>query len=143
MIHKIIPRIIRWVNINHLDLTHIRVLEQLQYFKIVSLNIKVLRFVPVHTLFGTRAQSLIDRCSRLLQGSTFTHPSKVIHFGSILHGFVPKKLTKFVEINYTMYFSIIALCLREARRHNLVKGFQIQFFPIWRLPIYTFQFFHI
>ena len=39
MIHEVIPRIIRRIDVNHLHLTKIRLLEQFQHFKVVALNI--------------------------------------------------------------------------------------------------------
>ena len=39
VIHKVIPRIVRRININHLHLTEIRLLEQFQHFEVVALNI--------------------------------------------------------------------------------------------------------
>ncbi len=88
MIHKIIARIIWRVNVNHLDLAHIRVLEQFQNFEVITLDIQILCILPVHTFFGTGAQRLVDRSSSLAQGSTFANPSKVIDFWGILHGLV-------------------------------------------------------
>ena len=88
MIHKIIARVIWRVNVNHLDFTHVGVLEQFQNFEVIALNIKILCMLPVHALFWARAQCLVDRCSSLLQGSTLAHPSKVIDFRSILHRLV-------------------------------------------------------
>ena len=78
MIHKVVTCIIWWVDVYHLHLAHIGVLEQFEHFEVVALDIKILGGVPVHTLFRTRAQSLTAGCHRLTLGSTFTHPSKVI-----------------------------------------------------------------
>jgi len=89
MIHKIIPCIIWRINIYHLHLTHIGVLEQLQNFEVIALDIEILCRVPVHTLLGTRAQRLVDRSCSLTEGSTFAHPSKVIDFRGIFHSLVP------------------------------------------------------
>ena len=91
MIHKVIACIVWWVDINHLDLTHIGVLEQFQHFKIIALDIEVLGGVPIYALFLARAQRLATRCCRLALGSPFANPSKVVRFRlTVLHIF-PKE----------------------------------------------------
>ena len=85
MIHKIIARIIWRVDIYHLNLTHIGVLKQLQNFEVIAFDIEILCMLPVHTFLWAGAQRFVNRCSSLLKGSPFAHPSKVIDFRSILH----------------------------------------------------------
>ena len=54
MIHEVIPRIIRRVDINHFHLTEIRLLEQFQHFKVVALNVEILRVIPIHAILLDR-----------------------------------------------------------------------------------------
>lgn len=65
-VHKIIARVIWRVNIYHLDLAYIGILEQFQHFEIIALDIEILRGVPIYRLFLARTQSLTNRRSRLL-----------------------------------------------------------------------------
>ena len=51
MINKVITCIVRRININHLYLTQIRLLEKFKHFEVITLNIKVLGIVPIHTIF--------------------------------------------------------------------------------------------
>ena len=55
MINKVITCIVRWININHLHLTQIRLLKEFEHFEVVTLDIKVLGIVPIYTilLYGT------------------------------------------------------------------------------------------
>ena len=78
MIHEIITCIVRWVDIYHLYLTHIRVLEQFQHFEVIALDIEVLCGVPVDAFLRTGAQGLAAGLHRLTLCSTLAHPSKVI-----------------------------------------------------------------
>ena len=48
-IHKIISRIIRWVNINHLYFAKICFLQKFQHFKIIALNIKIFCIIKIYT----------------------------------------------------------------------------------------------
>ena len=142
MIHKIITCIIWRVNINHLDLAHIGVLEQFQHFEVVALDVKVLGLLPIHTFLRTRTQRLVDRCCSLLQGGSFTNPREVIDFGIVFHGVVSKQQTEFVEVHYTMDFSVLAFCFGETRGGNLIKGVEGEARAVRGLFFYMFEVFH-
>ena len=78
MIHEIITCIVRWIDVYHLHLTHIGVLEQFQHFEVVALDIEILRGVPIDALLRTGAQGLTTGFHCLMLGRTFAYPSKVI-----------------------------------------------------------------
>ncbi len=48
LIHKVVTRVVRRINVNHLDFTEIGFLQQLQHFKVVTLNIEVFGSVKIH-----------------------------------------------------------------------------------------------
>ena len=48
-INEVVTSIIRWVNINHLNFAEICFLQQLQYLKVVALNIKVFSSIEIYT----------------------------------------------------------------------------------------------
>lgn len=103
MINKIITRIVRRININHLHLTQIRLLEKFKHFEVITLNIKVLGVVPIHTILLYGTQRLLGRTQNLCTCSLLAHPVELIRFGGILHGIVTKELAKHVKVNYTFY----------------------------------------
>ena len=80
MIYKIITCIIRRVNIYHLHLAHIGVLEQFEYFEVIALNIEILGILPIYALLWASAQSLANRLGSLLQSRTFANPGEVVTF---------------------------------------------------------------
>ena len=61
VINKIIARVVRWVNINHLDLAKISLTDNFQHIKVVTFNVKILRVVKVHASLSTRAKRLCGR----------------------------------------------------------------------------------
>ena len=103
MINKIITRIVRRININHLYLTQIRLLEKFKHFEVITLNIKVLCVVPIHTILLYRTQRLLNRFQNFGTSCLFTNPVKLVCLRSIFHSVVTKKLAKYVKINYTFY----------------------------------------
>ena len=62
LIDKIVASVVGWVDIDHFDFTQIRLLQQLQYFQIIALDVEVLavkvagRSVPAHAVCFYRAQ---------------------------------------------------------------------------------------
>ncbi len=56
IIHKIITRIIRRVDVNHLHLAEVGLAENFQDIKVVALDIKVLSLIKINTLFPARAE---------------------------------------------------------------------------------------
>ena len=43
LVNKIVARVVRRVNVDHFDLAVVSALEQLQYLKVVTLNVNVVR----------------------------------------------------------------------------------------------------
>ena len=144
MINKVITRIIRRININHLHLTQIRLLEKFKHFEIISLNIKVLGVVPIHTILLYRTQCLLNRLQNFGTSCLLANPVELVCLRSIFHCVVTKKLAKYVKINYSFYPPPIRVgYLRKARRRNLIKRIQIQLRSICRLQFHSFRIIHI
>ena len=101
MINKVITRIVRRININHLYLTQIRLLEKFKHFEVISLNIKVLGIVPVHTILLYGTQRFLNRLQNFCTSSLLANPVELVCLRSIFHCVVTKKLAKYVKINYT------------------------------------------
>ena len=103
MINKVITRIVRRININHLYLTQIRLLEKFKHFEVITLNIKVLGIIPIHTILLYRTQRLLNRLQNFGTSCLLANPVELVCLRSIFHSVVTKKLAKYVKINYTFY----------------------------------------
>ena len=126
LIYKIITRIVRRVDINHLHLAHIGVLEQFEHFQIITLNIEVLGILPVYTLLRVRAQGLADGLGCLLKGSTFAHPSEVVTLIT-LSDIITQQQAQFLEINCVFYLTRLwVFAFRKALRTNLIERIHVQ-----------------
>ncbi len=62
LIDKIVASIVGWVDIDHLDLAEVGLLEQLQGIQIIALNKQVLGGVKIHALFPVGTQGLGNGC---------------------------------------------------------------------------------
>ena len=82
-IDKIVARIIRRVNVNHFDFAQIALLQQLEYFQIVALNVEILGIIPVLAFFRAGAQGLADGLVGFYNGCLFAHPCKLVCFISV------------------------------------------------------------
>ena len=61
LIDKVIASVVRRVDVNHLHLVEISLLQALQYVEVVALDVEVLRVVEVHALLTAGTQCGIDR----------------------------------------------------------------------------------
>ena len=143
MINKVITRIVRRININHLYLTQIRLLEKFKHFEVITLNIKVLGVIPIHTILLYGTQCLLNRLQNFGTSCLLANPVELVCLRSIFHSVVTKKLAKYVKINYTFYPRTRGGYLHKARRRNLIKRIQIQLRSICRLQFHSIGSVHI
>ena len=99
VIHEVVARVVRRVDVNHLHLAEVRLLEEFEGFEVIALDIDVLGIVPIHTILRHRAQGLVDRLCCLTSSLLLAHPVKLVSFGGILHGIVAKQLAEHMEVN--------------------------------------------
>ena len=97
-INKVLACIVRWVNINHINLAKIRLLQYLEDFKVVPCNKDILRLVKINTFLKIWSESLAGRFTCLRNRSVFADPGKLIGL-SPLYNLSWKKLTKFFKVN--------------------------------------------
>ena len=102
LIHKIVPRVVRRVNVNHLDFAEVCFLQQLQRFKVVTFNVEVLCCIKINRFFTTWAQCLIYRSIRSENCLFFVRPGKLVAFFTTFHKRAGKFLLEHVKI-YFMY----------------------------------------
>ena len=60
-VDEVVPRVVRGIDVDHLDVTRIRGMQELQHFEIVALDVKVFRRVEVDRLLAARTERL-RRC---------------------------------------------------------------------------------
>ena len=124
LIHKIVTRVVRRINVNHLDFTKIGFLQQLQHFKVVTLNIEVFGGIKVHAasaairfsltvcpggncfIFTNRTQRLVDGCIGKQNGLFLVRPSELIAFLVTVHDLTGNLLHQHILINRTNDFAI-------------------------------------
>ena len=134
VVHEIVPRIIRRIDIDHLDLPEITLLQQLQRLEIIPFDIEVLRRVPVLALLDARAQRLADRAVRFDDCCLLADPGEFVGFLALAH-MVCKHLPQLLEINRLFKYPPVgrlSLCdaIWEQRR---------QFFEIFLREIRRFH----
>ena len=133
MIHEVVACIVRRVDVYHLHLAHIGVLEQFEHFEVVALNIEVLGGVPVDALFRTRAQGFSTRSHRLTLSSPLANPREVIHLWGIVHRIITQQRTQFLKVHHVPQLSVLPCRFRKARGAYPVERIQVQLRPIHRL----------
>ena len=84
-INKVISGVVGWVNVDHLDLAQIALLQELEDFQIVALDVEVFGSIPVFAFFRTGAQRLADGLIGLHNGSLLAYPCKLIGFVALYH----------------------------------------------------------
>lgn len=98
IVDEVIPRIIRRIDVNHLDLAEVAFLQQLERVEVVALDVEVLRRVPVLAFFFDRAQRFLDGRVRLDKGGLFAYPGEFIRFLA-LADVVVQELLELVKID--------------------------------------------
>ena len=133
MIHEVVACVVGRVDVYHLHLAHIGVLEQFEHFEVVALNIEVLGGVPVDALFRTRAQGFSTRSHRLTLSSPLANPREVIHLWGIVHRIITQQRTQFLKVHHVPQLSVLPCRFRKARGAYLVERIHVQLRPIHRL----------
>ena len=80
-IDKVVAGVVRRIDVDHLDLAKIALLQKLEDFQIVALDVEVFGGVPVLALCHARAQRLLGfhDCSLL------THPCELVCLVAVHH----------------------------------------------------------
>ena len=108
-------------------------MQELQGIEVISLDIDILRMIPVHTALRHGAEGLVDRCGSLPAGGILAHPSEFIGFRLIFHGVVAEQLPQLLEVHHMAQRSRLFVArLGEARRRNLIERIEIQLCSILR-----------
>ena len=74
-----------YIDVDHLYLAQIRLLQQLEHFQIVALDVEVLGGVPVFAFLGAGAQRLTDGLVGLHNGRLLAHPCELVALVPVHH----------------------------------------------------------
>ena len=140
MIHEVIPRVVRRININHLHFTEIRFLEQFQHFEVITLDIEILRSVPIHAILLHRTERLVDRAQHFGTRRLLAYPVELVGLRSIFYGIIAQQLAQGIEVHYTLQLSRLRVAgLREAGGGYLIECIEVELHPIGGCQIQTFN----
>ena len=98
LVHEIIARVVRRIDVDHVDLTVVRALQQLEYLEVVAFNVQVLGGVPVHAFLFEWAQRGCGWSLRLPDGLMLSGPSKRIAFLAGVDVFA-EQFAKLIEVD--------------------------------------------
>ena len=128
LIDKVIAGIVGRINVYHLDLAKVGLLQQFQDFQIIALNVEVLavnaagRTVLPDTVRNHRAESGSNRCIRRKHGLPLIRPSELIALLAPLHNAVRELLPEHIKINGALCLPVaqhLGHRVREKRRDGV------------------------
>lgn len=111
VINKVVARIVRRVDINHLDLASIVLAQDLERVEVVTLDIQVLGGIPVLALLRARTQHLVYATARLGAGFTLSRPCELVALAAALSN-VTELLAQGIVVHSSMQFSVLPTNLR-------------------------------
>ena len=123
VVNKVIPCVIRWVDINHFHFTGICLPKHFQHVEVIALNVKVPCMVEVHTFFPTWAQRFSGRHISQMCMNLLVRPCELIAFFALVYHVGRQFVTQFLEVNAQHRLAILIFVFRYALRkqpRNLV-----------------------
>lgn len=152
LIDKIVTRIIRRINVDHLDLAQIGFLQELQHFQIIALDIKVLtvKTAGCAILANTVGHHRTQRCRNGRIGRQhrlfLVRPCKLVTLFPTLHDGIGKLLPQNVKINGVFHLAV-TFYLGNALGNSSPISSMLRCTPsrlcIFRVSISTFSLIHI
>ena len=119
LIHEVVARIVGWININNFNLTKIGLLQELQHFQIIALDIEIFGVVKIHAFPTAGAQRFgngsVCKQDRLL----LVRPCKLIPFLSAIHHLDGDLLHQHILVNGTNHLAVLVNRLRHGVREQL------------------------
>lgn len=124
VVNEIMTRVVRWVDVDHLDLARIRVAKELQRVEVVALDVEILGSIPVNALFRAGAQALVNGAIRLLLGVALAWPGELVALSLTLRH-IAHSLFQGLNINRTTQASIRFANLGHHFGKELAKSLNI------------------
>ena len=78
VIDEVMPGVVGRVDVDELDLARIGLAHELECLKVITLDVEVLGFVPVHALAALRTHSFVAWRAGQELGFSLARPSKLI-----------------------------------------------------------------
>ena len=85
LIHEVVSRVVGRIDVDHLDLAEVGLLQQLQHLEVVALDVEVLRRVEVHALLAAGTQRLVERGVGEQDGLPLVRPRELVSFLVAVH----------------------------------------------------------
>ncbi len=117
-IDKIVPRVVRRVDINHLDLPRIGLLQALEDIEVIALDIEVAGGIEIDTLLPTRTERGANRDIRQQLRLALIGPRELVTLLARLDKRVLEFLTQGIEIDRPL-----GLAVAVGLRYTLRKKF--------------------
>ena len=119
LIHEVVARVVGRVYVDHLDLAEIGLLQELQHFQIIALDIEIFGVVEVHAFLTAGAQSFgngsVCKQDRLL----LVRPCKLIPLLPTVHHLDSDLLHQHILVNGTNHLAVLVNRLRHGVREQL------------------------
>ena len=84
-VDEVVAGVVRRINIDHLDLTEIAFLQELEDFQIIALDVEVFGIVPVLALRHARAKRLPDRLVGFHDSRLLADPCELVCLIAVHH----------------------------------------------------------
>ena len=97
-VDEVVPRVVRGIDVDHLDLAQIRLLEELQDFEVVPFDDQVAGLVLVDALASLRAERTEGGALRRFDCLGFAGPGEAVPLATRLYVF-PERLLQALEID--------------------------------------------
>ena len=116
-IDEVVAGIVRRVDIDHLDLTEIALLQELEDFQIIALDVEVFGGVPILALCHAGAQRLPDRFVGFYDCSLLADPCKLVCLISV-HHVRRKHLFQQLKVDRSFDSAVSVRCFGDAVREQ-------------------------
>ena len=100
LVHEVVAGVVRRIDVDHVDLTVVRALQQLEYLEVVAFDVQVFSGIPVHAFLFEWAQRGCGWSLRLPDGVMFAGPGERIAFPAFAD-MLAEQFAKLVEVDVT------------------------------------------
>lgn len=113
VVDEVVAGVIGRVDVDHLHLAQVALLEELQHLQVVPLDVQVFGGIPVFALLWAGAQGLADGLVGLHNGGLLAHPGELIALVALQH-VVGEHLPEQLEVDGLFQPALSVRPLRDA-----------------------------
>ena len=121
VIDKVVARVVRRVDVNHLDLAQVVVLEQFEHFEVVAFDVEVLRVIEIDGFLFAGAERHRGWGVRLADGVALAGPVELVAFLLPFDHFAVDFLHEQVLVDGTDRVSVLVERFRDAVREQRLE----------------------